>query len=264
MSETHEDNETGRIRAKKAQLIEKGRRPVSVRGHAMDAADVYKFVGLIAFFVLMLVMCVALWPYISEITEPGGVDRVIDRVQSAGAPGVFILLAIQFLQVVVAFIPGEVVQVAAGMIYGPWMGAVVVLIGCVISSAFVFVLVKKLGAPFVQKMVPEKYMDKFQNFERSGKLSIAVFVLFFIPGLPKDVFTYLVPLTHMRMGAFLLLSNVGRIPGVVMSTYAAGSIVEGDYMVAIIIFVISAIIAGVGLLNQKRLMAFFEKRRHKG
>ena len=127
MSETHEDNETGRIRAKKAQLIEKGRRPVSVRGHAMDAADVYKFVGLIAFFVLMLVMCVALWPYISEITEPGGVDRVIDRVQSAGAPGVFILLAIQFLQIVVAFIPGEVVQVAAGMIYGPWMGAVVVL-----------------------------------------------------------------------------------------------------------------------------------------
>ena len=261
MSEMREDDQTGRIKAKKAELSEKAHRPVSVRGHAMDAADVYKFVGLLAFFALMLVLCVLLWPSISEITEPGGVNRVIDRVQNAGAPGVFILLAIQFLQVVVAFIPGEVVQVAAGMIYGPWMGAIVVLLGCVVSSAFVFILVKKLGAPFVQKMVPVKYMDKFQNFERSGKLNIAVFILFFIPGLPKDVFTYLVPLTHMRMRAFLLLSNVGRIPGVVMSTYAAGSIVEGDYLVAVVIFIISAVIAGVGLLNQKRIMAFFEKHK---
>lgn len=261
MSELHEDNEAGRIRAKKAELARKAHRPVSVRGHAMDAADVYKFAGLIAFFVLMVLMCVALWPSISEITEPGGVNRVIERVQEAGASGVLILLSIQFLQVVVAFIPGEVVQVASGMIYGPWMGAIVVLLGCVISSAFVFLLVKKLGAPFVQKMVPEKYMDKFQNFERSGKLNIAVFVLFFIPGLPKDVFTYLVPLTHMRMRTFLLLSNIGRIPGVVMSTYAAGSIVEGDYVVAVVIFIISAIIAGIGLLNQKRLMAFFERHR---
>ena len=264
MAEFHEDEQAGRIAAKKAEIIERSHRPVSVRGRAMSAADVYKFVGLLAFFALMVVLCAPLWPYISEITEPGGVNRVIDRVQNAGAGGVVILLAIQFLQIVVAFIPGEVVQVAAGMIYGPWVGALVVLIGCVMSSAFVFLLVKKLGAPFVQKMVPAKYMDKFQNFEQSGKLNIAVFILFFIPGLPKDVFTYLVPLTHMRMGAFLLLSNVGRIPGVVMSTYAAGSIVEGDYLVAIVIFVISAVIAGIGLLNQKRIMAFFERRRHKG
>lgn len=255
------EEDAGLIKTKKAELSEKAQRPVTVRGHAMSAADVYKFAGLIAFFILMAVLCVLLWPYISEISEPGGVTRVIDRVQNAGVLGVFILLAIQFLQIVVAFIPGEVVQVAAGMIYGPWLGALIVLLGCVISSAFVFILVKKLGAPFVQKMVPEKYMDKFQNFEKSGKLNVAVFVLFFIPGLPKDVFTYLVPLTHMRIGTFLLLSNVGRIPGVVMSTYAAGSIVEGDYLVAIVIFIISAIIAGLGLLNQKRIMSFFEKRR---
>lgn len=256
------DKDAGLIKSKKETLSEKAQRPVTVHGHAMSAADVYKFIGLIVFFVLMAALCVLLWPYISEITEPGGVNRLIERVQNAGVMGVFILLAIQFLQVVVAFIPGEVVQVAAGMIYGPWLGALIVLLGCVISSAFVFVLVKKLGAPFVQKMVPEKYMDKFQRFEASGKLNIAVFVLFFIPGLPKDVFTYLVPLTHMRIETFLLLSNVGRIPGVVMSTYAAGSIVEGDYLVAIIIFIISAVIAGLGLFNQKRIMAFFEKRRN--
>ena len=54
---------------------------------------------------------------------------------------------------VVAFIPGEVTQMAAGLLYGPWIGALVILAGCVLSSAFVYVVVKRLGSPFVQKMV---------------------------------------------------------------------------------------------------------------
>ena len=64
-------------------------------------------------------------------------------------------------------------------------------------------------------MVPVQYLEKFRKFEKTGKLNIIVFILFLIPGLPKDVFTYLVPLTDMRMRTFLLLSNVGRIPGIV-------------------------------------------------
>ena len=87
---------------------------------------------------------------------------------------------------------------AAGMMYGPWLGAAVVLLGCIISSAFVFAVVHRLGAPFVRDMVPTKYLDKFNAFEESGKLSIVVFILFLIPAMPKDTFTYLVPLTNMR------------------------------------------------------------------
>lgn len=231
----------------------------SVHGHKMTFADIFKFAGLIAFFVVMILLCALIWPYVHEIFEPGGLDRVINDVRQAGPVGFLILLAIQFLQVVVAFIPGEVVQVAAGMIYGPWVGALIVLVGCVVSSAFVFLLVHKLGAPFVQAMVSEKHMAKFRTFENSGKLNIIVFVLFLIPGMPKDVFTYLVPLTHMPLRTFLLLSNIARIPGILVSTYAASGLVEGDIVQSLIIFLVAGAIAVVCILFYDKIMKAIER-----
>ena len=112
-------------------------------------------------------------------------------------------------------------------------------------------------------MVPEKYMDKFQNFEKTGRLNIIVFVLFLIPGLPKDVFTYIVPLTAMKMKTFLMLATVGRIPGVVVSTYAASGLIEGRIVESAIIFLVASVLAAAGLLLRKPLMNALEGKRDK-
>lgn len=135
-----------------------------------------------------------------------GVDRVIERIQDAGAAGVLVLLALQFIQVVVAFIPGEVTQMAAGMLYGPLWGSLLILFGCAISSAFVYELVHRLGAPFVKDLISDQHLKKFQDFEKTERLNIIVFILFLIPGLPKDTFTYIVPLTDMKLSSLWLSS----------------------------------------------------------
>ncbi len=241
------------LRADARKLKADATRETTVRGHAMPMADVLKFGGLIAFFAVMIIAVVLLWPLIGELFSEGGLERVTRDVREAGPAGFLILLAVQFLQIVVAFIPGEVVQVAAGMIYGPWVGALIIFIGCVISSAFIFVLVHKLGMPFVQAMVPEGALQKFRAFERTGKLNMLVFVLFLIPGLPKDVFTYLVPLTDMKLPTFVLLSNLARLPGIVLSTYAASGLATGDYAESIAIFAVTALIAVVALLVYGRV-----------
>lgn len=246
-----------RARERREAVHEKAQEITTVRGREMTRGDIFRFGGLIAFLALMVVIMVLLWPYIHEVFEPGGLSRVIDDVRNAGPLGFLILLAMQFMQIVVAFIPGEVVQMAAGMMYGPWLGAAVILLGCVISSAFVFVVVHRLGAPFVQDMVPTKYLDKFRAFEESGKLSIVVFILFLIPAMPKDTFTYLVPLTNMRMRDFLVLSNVGRIPGIVISTYAANGLVDGNITQSIIIFAVVAVIAIVAIVFRDKIMNLF-------
>lgn len=245
------------------ELEERLEKPVSDRPALarLTKADLFKFGGLIAFFVLMAVVCVAIAPLILELTEPGGVERVVQDVRNAGPGGVLILLGMQFLQVVVAFIPGEVVQVAAGMMYGPWGGAAVVLVGCVISSAFIFFIVHKLGAPFVRAMIPEKWMGKLEDFEESDKLDVMVFVLFLIPGLPKDVFTYLVPLTDMSMRNFLVLSTVGRIPGILMSTLAADGLMEGDIMRSVLLFLVAAGIAALAIVFHEKIMHAFAKKK---
>ena len=253
----HRETVKERAHERREAAREKAQEVTTVRGREMTRGDIFKFGGLIAFFALMVIAVILIWPYIHEAFEPGGLSRVIDDVRNAGPLGFLILLAMQFMQIVVAFIPGEVVQMAAGMMYGPWLGAAVVLLGCIISSAVVFAVVHRLGAPFVRDMVPTKYLDKFNAFEESGKLSIVVFILFLIPAMPKDTFTYLVPLTNMRMRDFLVLSNVGRIPGIVISTYAANGLVDGNITQSIIIFAVVAVIAIVAIVFRDKIMNLF-------
>lgn len=238
-------------------MSESAQESFSIFGRSVKKSDLFKLLGLLAFIALTAGIVVALWPSLSLIFQEDGVDRMIEHIQSQGAFGVLALLGLQLLQIIVAFIPGEVVQIAAGMLYGPLWGSLLILFGCVISSAIVYTLVHKLGAPFVQDMVSKEHMEKFYEFERSGKLSIIVFILFLIPGMPKDTFTYLVPLTNMRMRTFLLLSNTGRIPGIIISTYAAAGLAEGDITTSLIIFGIAAVLVVLGIVFRDKIFRIF-------
>lgn len=228
---------------------------VTIFGHKVSKADLFKLVGLLAFLVLIAAIVILLWPSLSKIFEPNGVDKMIESIQGQGVVGFIILLGLQFLQIVLVFIPGEVVQIAAGMLYGPWLGAALILLGCVLSSTVIYQIVNKLGAPFVRDMVSKEHLEKFYSFERSGKLSVIVFILFLIPAMPKDVFTYLVPLTSMPMRTFLILTTAGRIPGVIVSTYAAAGLADGDIKTSLIIFGIAAVIAIICLIFRNKIMA---------
>lgn len=222
-------------------------------------SNLFKFVGLLAFIAIVVIIVVAAWPYIADVFSEGGVERLVERVQNAGPFGVLILLGMQFLQVVVAFIPGEVVQIAAGLMYGPWLGSLIILVGCVISSSVIYLMVHKLGAPFVQGMVSTEHLDKFRQFEKSGKLDIVVFVLFLIPGMPKDVFTYLVPLTDMPYKRFIVLTTIGRIPGVLGSTYAASGFASGNIVGPVVVIALLAIIAVVAIVFRDKILDAFGK-----
>lgn len=215
--------------------------------------DIIKFAGLIAFLVVIALVIVVIWPYISMAFEEGGLEKIVAEMDDAGFGGVLLLEALQLLQIIVAFIPGEVVQLAAGAIYGPWIGGLIILVGCIISSAIVFLLVRKLGAPFVHDMVPKKYILKLEEFEHSKKFNLIVFILFLIPGLPKDLFTYVVPLTDMRFREFMLVTNIARIPGIILSTYAANGLINGDIWQSVAIFLALAIVSGVALIVFNRI-----------
>ena len=233
---------------------------VVVFGRRIPQAHLFRLLGLLAFFIIIAAIVVALWPFIGELFTEGGVERVVKHVQEAGPMGVLMLLGMQFLQVVVAFIPGEVVQLAAGMMFGPWLGALIIIVGVVISSWFIYQLVHRLGQPFVEDVVPTTYLEKFRTFESEGKLDVLVFILFLIPGMPKDVFTYLVPLTSMPLGRYLLLTTVARTPGIVMSTIAASQFTEGNYVLAIVILAVLAVIAVLCIVFRDRLFAAMGSR----
>ena len=254
--EIHEKKEkiVDGLHEKRENLAVRSHETVSLGKRTIEKGDIYRLAGLALFFLAMVGLVALLMPYIKGLFEPDGVSSVTEEVRSAGLFGVFVLLGLQLLQIVVAFIPGEVTQIAAGMMYGPWLGALIILIGCVLASAFVFGLVHRLGAPFVQSLVSTKYLEKIKALEESGKLNIIVLVLFIIPGLPKDVFTYLVPLTNMRMRDFLLLTTIGRIPGVLLSTYAAHGLVDDRLKQSLIIFAVAAVIVVLGIVFREKIL----------
>jgi uncharacterized membrane protein YdjX (TVP38/TMEM64 family) len=227
-----------------------------------------KFIGLIAFVVVLVVLtvCFFLFVPIDKLTSQEGRDEIITLIQGAGAAGVLVCLVLQFIQVVVAFIPGEVVQVAIGAVYGPLWGSIITVAGALISSAFVFVLVRRLGAPFVQGMLGKKD-NKWVHYlmDENRGLDVLVLLLFMIPMLPKDLFTYIFPLTKIRPFNFLLLSTVARTPSIVASSFFGGAIAQGDYSGAIIIGVVAGVLALLVIIFNKQVMAavdHLESRMH--
>ena len=210
--------------------------------------NLIRFILLLVFIGIIITAVVLLWPQLREITEPDGVQRLIDRVQSAGVWGMSVLFGVQVIQVMLGFVPSEIIAIVAGIIYGPWLGIVIVMAGCAAGTTIVFLIVQKLGSPFVRSIVPGKYLEKITRFEQSDNFYLLIFILFLIPGIPKDVVTYIVPLTSIRLGPFVGVATLGRLPEMFAVVYAASDIARGNYMQAILIFAITALVAIAGIV----------------
>ena len=227
---------------------------------APTTADKMKFSLLIAIIVVLIGLTIMIMPKLAGFMGADGREQLQQFVQNAGPLGVIVIFALEVLQVVVAFIPGGAVEVVAGALYGTVGGGIIVVLGSVVSAMVIFILVRKLGAPFVQKFVSERDMKRMSFLQDASKLNTLVFVLYLIPGLPKDVFTYLVPLTPMRARDFFILSTLGRVPAVFASTYMGASAASGNFVRAIIVFIVIVAIAVVGLVFRDRFTALFSRK----
>ncbi len=168
---------------------------------------------------LMITATILLMPYIRKLADPAVRAQFKAWVTSLGALGYLVMIAIQMIQIIVAFIPGEIVEILAGVMYGGFGGLLVCLIGCVIASSGIFLLSKKLGARFTQRFFTKDNLDKYSYLRDSRRMEIVVFVLFLLPGTPKDMLTYVAGTTPMKLVQFLLISTFARIPSIVSSTF---------------------------------------------
>jgi len=149
-------------------------------------------------------------------------QHVIDFVNSFGALSVVVFIGLQILQVLFAPIPGEVTGFIGGYIYGSVLGSIYSTIGLTIGSWLAFALARWLGLPFVEKAVSKSILKKYDYFmQHQGEF--ITFILFLIPGFPKDALCYVIGLSHMPTRAFLLVSVVGRLFGTIMLS------VSGDF-----------------------------------
>lgn len=164
-----------------------------------------------------------------------------------------LLIVICAAQVMVALIPSEIVEITAGYAFGAWLGALYCLIGIVIGSVVVIFLTRKFGRAFVESLYPREKIDALPILRSQGKLNALVALLFFIPGTPKDLITYAIGLTKMKIGGYLLLTTFSRIPSILISTVSGGALENDKLSLAIIFFAVSVLTGVAGYLLYLRI-----------
>ena len=162
--------------------------------------------------------------------------------------GAILMVLICAVQVVVALIPGEFVEIASGYIFGSIWGSLLCLGGIVLGSCVAILLVRRFGRRFVYVFYPKEKMDSLPILNDPKKRNILTFILFVIPGTPKDLFTYAIGLTDMSIPLYIALTTAARFPSIILSTLSGDAVGTRNYKGAIIFLVVTAIISGIGLL----------------
>ena len=156
-----------------------------------------------------------------------------------------IFVLIRAIQTAIKIIPAEPLEIGSGYAFGTFGGLLYCLIGNVIGSIALLVLTKKFGRKLVDVFIPSSKIDEMRICKDPSKVYILLFILYLIPGTPKDGFTYLVGLTKLNFVWFMVLTTFARIPSIISSTWCGATLSEQNYWLSAAIF-IGTFILGVG------------------
>ena len=174
-------------------------------------------------------------------------------VDSFGIWGRLVFVGMVFLQVIVALIPGEPIELMAGYMFGIWEGTLLAMAGILLGSAAVFALVRRFGPKFAEVFFPQKELKRLAFLKDPQKSRVLAFILMTIPGTPKDLLSYFAGLMPLRMRQWLLIVAVSRIPSLMTSTVSGALAGEENYILSAVVFAITIIISGVGALYYRKI-----------
>lgn len=220
-----------------------------------SARTVGKRVGLILLIIAVVVITLVAIPLIQQLSDPEVSAQFKGWVEQLGFGGWLLFLGIQIAQIVLAFIPGEPVELAAGLIYGTWNGFFTCLLGVEIGSLLVFFAVKRFGMPLVTRFFSEEKLKSYRFLQNAERLELITFILFFIPGTPKDILTYVAALSPIKPARFLFISGLARIPSILSSTVVGAQLSQGNLWNAALIYAVVGVVGIGGILVHNKLMA---------
>lgn len=203
---------------------------------------------LIATTILIIILgiaCILLYkPMMDILRNP---QQLSITLQNLGIWGVLAMILIIAIQVVFAFLPGEIVEVLAGFIFGNIAGMLICIIGMGLGTMIIFGLTRLIGESFLYRMIDRDKLLSVSFLQNHQRLEMILFIIFFIPGTPKDLITYFAPLLNINLIKFLLITSIARIPSIVTSTISGNALNEQNYVLSVLVFVITGIISLFGI-----------------
>jgi len=183
-----------------------------------------------------------LWPKILNFYDLLHNKHQLKRfIFSYGIYSPLIYISIQIIQVVFAPIPGGAIEFLGGYLFGVKIGFLYSMIGLILGSLIAFMLGRIFEKLAIEKFVSENIRKKF-DYLVGHEGVILSFLLFLIPGFPKDALCYILGLTPMHVVVFLVISTIGRIPGTLMACLQGGKAFDHQYKTMIILLAISLLV----------------------
>ena len=217
-----------------------------------------KTIKLIIFITVILILIgftIYLFPIVKSLFNPEGREVFKVQIQESGVKGALMLLGLELAQILMPIIPGEPIEILAGMCYGTLGGFVFITISVLLITTFIFFMVRKFRRDFLYTMISKEKIDKIENsklFKNPKKIEYIMLILFFIPGTPKDLLTYIAGILPINPLRFILISTLARFPSTISSTIAGSTLVEGNWYIGIAMYVIIFVIVGIIMLLAKK------------
>lgn len=210
----------------------------------------YRYLILALSIAVMLGLTLALWnPIINFIKDP---DSLGLWLEEAGIWGAIVFMLLNTAQVLLAIIPGGPFEVAAGALFGPWLGTLMCDIAMTAGGMMTFFFVRKFGMKFIELFVDRKEIESVKFLHSNEKSTTLLFLFFLLPGTPKDLMCYVVGLTDIKWTTWLIINLAGRFPAILLSALGGSALGEQKYGIFIAAFAIIIVLYFVGTFLYKK------------
>ncbi len=213
-----------------------------------------KILSVCAIILLLAFAAAVTWfigrPMVSLVSEP---EQFREWVKSNGLWSWLIFIGMMIFQVIIALVPGEPLEIGAGYAFGAVEGTVLCVVGVTLGSLIVFGLVRKFGIRLIEVFFDFEKIKKLKFLQNEKRLSLITFIVFFLPGTPKDLLTYFVGLTNISISKFILIISVARLPSIITSTVGGSALGVKEYEFAVIVFAATIVLSLLGLLIYNKI-----------
>lgn len=212
---------------------------------------VFKLTMTILAIAIIVGIIIYMFPVMRKLSTKEGQLAFKEKVSSSGILGLLMLFALQVAQIFLIIIPGEPIEILAGMCYGPIWGTIFIMVPAGIISTIIFSLVRKYGKRFVYNFCDKEKVAKIENsklFKNPNKIEMIMFILFLLPGTPKDLLAYIAGLLPINPVKFVLISVFARFPSVISSTLAGANLAVGDWKKSIVMYLSIVFVAIIVIL----------------
>lgn len=189
-------------------------------------------------------------PMIRLARDPAQFQAMVDS-WGVGSRAIFVGMVV--LQVVVALIPGEPMELAAGYAFGFWEGTALTMAGFLIGSALIFALVRRFGVKLVEVFFSMEKITHFSFLKNPQKTKTLAFLLMLIPGTPKDFLSYFAGLTNLTWKTWLLIVAVGRLPSLITSVATGAAAGEQHYGLSVTILALTLLMTLGGIVYYRHI-----------